>query len=673
MSVFTTIGRENWVGENDLAFAIRDRFAVSPGHTLIITKRVTPTWFDATPEEQRAIFELVDRVKADLDAEVHPDGYNVGFNAGAAAGQTVDHLHVHVIPRFDGDMDDPRGGVRHVIPSKGNYLADATLEPDTVEPPSHDLVTTQGRRMLLELLRCFANDEFNRIDLLVSFVKRSGIKHLLHDLDRAVANGAQVRLLTTNYLAITDARALRILLNRSQTGEGVTTPTEPARGSLEIRVFNDPSTSFHPKAYLFTSDEAAVRVGFVGSSNLSDSALTSGVEWNLRTRDTAVLTSEFERLWSDGRSVVLTHEWLVGYEAFQAERAGLPAPASSSGPTASTLDVDIVEDETLEDVPAPRGVQPDVLAALSATRLDGHQAGLVVMATGLGKTWLAAFDVAEVNPTRTLFVAHRKEILTQARDIFAQVLPDKRSSLWVDGERDLSGDIVFASIAGLAGVLPQLDPAAFDYVIVDEFHHADAPSYRRLLVRLRPQFLLGLTATPERADGADLLALCSDNLVHDVGLRTGIELGLLVPFRYRGIVDVADYTHIPWRSRRFDIDTLSASLATEARAQQVFDEWLGIGGPDRRAIGFCCSVAHAEFMAEFFTARGVEAVAVHGTTASSAPRTESLERLRSGDLSIIFTVDLFNEGVDIPEVDLVMFLRPTHSPVVFFQQLGRGL
>lgn len=674
VSVFLTIGREHWVGENELAFAIRDRYPVAPGHTLIITKRVTPTWFDATSDEQRAIFEIVDQVKTDLDAEFSPDAYNVGFNAGAAAGQTVDHLHVHVIPRYVGDMADPRGGVRHVIPHKGNYLAGPST---TLQPPAQttgpDLVTTDGRLMLLELLRCLGNDELNRIDLLVSFIKRSGFKHLRSDLDKALSHGATVRVLTTNYLGITDARALRLLHDRAHDTD---TP-----GTLEVRIFDGGSTSFHPKAYLFSSDATGHRVGFVGSSNLSDSALTSGVEWNLRTPHTEPLVAEFDRLWNDRRSIPLTHEWLVAYETDQAAQA-TQTPAQPPGPGDATDDIDTFDAESPEELPTPRRIQVDVLSQLAATRADGHKAGLVVLATGLGKTWVSAFDAASFDaqhravndgqPTKILFVAHRREILLQARDVFAQVLPHHRASMWVDTERDPSGDIVFASIAGLHRHLDDIAPDAFDYVVVDEFHHADAPTYRRLIAHLRPAFLLGLTATPERSDGADLLALCADNLVAEVDLREGINLKMLVPFRYRGIVDTAEYAHLPWRSKRFDPDALTSALTTEQRVRQVFHEWTEADGANRRAIGFCSSIRHADYMAQYFRSRGIDAVAVHASS-SSAPRGESLERLRLGELPIIFTVDVFNEGVDIPDVDLVLFLRPTDSPIVFFQQLGRGL
>lgn len=679
MSVFAEIDPQEWVASNDLAFAIRDRYPVGEGHTLVIPRRVVPTWWDASRDEHHAILDLIDVVKRRLDVEFAPDGYNVGFNAGAAAGQTVDHLHVHVIPRYDGDMDDPRGGVRHVIPSKGNYLADASSRRRDPVPAS--LVSPLDGRLELELLRCMIRPDLDRIDLLVSFVMRSGIDLVARHLDEALARGAQVRLLTTDYLYITDAGALGFFLDR----------VGPA---LDVRVFSDPSTSFHPKAYMFWASGTGEGVAFVGSSNLSRSGLSGGVEWNIETRHVGQLVEEFERLWRDARSRPLTPDWLHEYDLERRARRRLEAfvqqhadgAEASSASLTEGLDATGTSDHADEEfgaavaeaggedaeAPTPWSVQREALAALEAVRRDGHRAGLVVMATGLGKTWLAAFDSTRPQFRRTLFVAHREEILNQARDTFRRIRPGGRLTMFTGAEREPDGDVAFASVQSLHRHLGRFEPERFDYVIVDEFHHAAATTYRRVLAHFRPQFLLGLTATPDRADAADLLALCDDNLVHDVGLVEGVRRELLSPFRYRAIRDVIDYEHIPWRSGRFDPEELTTQLATARRAEQVLDEWRASGGAARRALGFCSTIAHAEFMADQFRAAGVPAVAVHSGPASAA-RAESLDRLARGELAMLFTVDLFNEGVDVPNVDLVMLLRPTESPVVFFQQLGRGL
>ncbi len=657
MSVFLDLDPSNWVGSNELAFALRDGFPVSPGHTLVIPRRLIAEWWEATPAERLAMFELVDDIKRRLDEEFAPDGYNVGFNAGSAVGQTVGHLHLHVIPRFDGDVPDPRGGVRHVIPERGNYLG--PTGPRARAAPT--LITQFDGHLRLELLRCLIREDLDRIDLLVSFVMRSGIDIVKGRLDDALARGAHVRLLTTDYLQVTDSSALGFFLDRLDSD---------GPGRLEARVFSDPSTSFHPKAYIFSSSESGSGVAFVGSSNLSYSGISTGVEWNIETREVDNLIGQFDRLWTDERSLPLTAAWLARYEQSRAARR----LAMEDGAQATSDDLPAVAElEAEAEQPIqPWSVQAEALSALTATRLDGHRAGLVVMATGLGKTWLAAFDSTRPEFRRVLFVAHRDEILKQARDVYRQIRPGGQLTLFTGEERDADGDVVFASVQSLHRNLGRFDAETFDYIVVDEFHHAAAHTYRKVIAHFRPEFLLGLTATPSRADNADLLALCSDNLIYDCGLVEGVNRQLLSPFRYRAIPDVADYEHIPWRNGRFDPEELTAQIATQQRAQQVLDEWAALDGPSRHALGFCCTIAHADFMADFFRRNGVAAVAVH-SGGSSSPRTESLDRLEEGAVSVIFTVDLFNEGLDVPSIDLVMMLRPTESGVVFLQQLGRGL
>ncbi|GIU85471.1 MAG: hypothetical protein KatS3mg008_2246 [Acidimicrobiales bacterium] len=692
MSVFLEVDPGDWLASNELAFAIRDRFPVTPGHSLVVPRRVFAEWWDATPQEKRAMLELVEVVKRRLDAEYAPAGYNVGFNSGRAAGQTVDHLHIHVIPRYWGDVPDPRGGIRHVIPERANYLARRPAE----SPHGQSLVTSLGGRLKLELIRCLLRPDLDRIDLLVSFVMRSGVDLVARHLDDALGRGATVRLLTTDYLQITDTSALGFFLDRSH-GDGP--------GSLEVRVFSDPATSFHPKAYIFWSSSSGDGVAFVGSSNLSRSGIVGGIEWNVETRHVAELRAEFESLWSDPRAIPVTHRWLERYEEIRRRRLEALSAFVEAGETTAEASAELLVEAAGENsavaereqgrplaeaaphakiaahqgvasglagAPRPWSVQAEALAALEATRIEGHRAGLVVMATGLGKTWLAAFDSTRPEFRRVLFVAHREEILRQARDVYRRVRPAGALTMYTGAERDQSGEVVFAGVQSLHRNLGDFRPDEFDYVVVDEFHHAAARTYRRVLAHFRPKFVLGLTATPNRADAADLLALCSDNLVYDCGLVEGVSRGLLCPFTYRAIRDVADYEQIPWRNGRFDLEALTASLATARRARQALDEWRAAGGESRRTLGFCCTIAHAEFMAEQFRQQGVSAVAVH-SGASSAPRAETLERLARGDLDVIFTVDVFNEGVDIPEVDLVLMLRPTESPVVFFQQLGRGL
>ncbi|MDQ1245688.1 MAG: hypothetical protein QG597_55, partial [Actinomycetota bacterium] len=271
---------------------------------------------------------------------------------------------------------------------------------------------------------------------------------------------------------------------------------------------------------------------------------------------------------------------------------------------------------------------------------------------------------------RVLFVAHREEILNQTREVFRRIRPDARIGLIKGPRLDLDADIVLASVQTLAQRLDQVPPDWFDYIVVDEFHHAAAETYRRVIDHVRPTFLLGLTATPDRMDNADLLALCEDNLVYECGLADGIAGDLLVPFEYFGVPDAVDFRPLPWRNSRFDPTALEHALIAAERITAAYDAWTAHRGT--RTLAFCVSQRHADVMAEAFRDRGVRAVAVHAGE-GSAPRHASLDAFARGELDVIFSVDLFNEGLDVPAIDTILLLRPTASPVVFLQQLGRGL
>ncbi|HZK99057.1 MAG TPA: DUF3427 domain-containing protein, partial [Caulobacteraceae bacterium] len=309
---------------------------------------------------------------------------------------------------------------------------------------------------------------------------------------------------------------------------------------------------------------------------------------------------------------------------------------------------------------------------LEATREAGYQAGLVVLATGLGKTWLSAFDTDRPEFRRVLFVAHREEILGQALESFRAIRPTGRLGRYSGAAKDEGADVLFASIQTLGRPehLRRFAPDAFDYIVIDEFHHASARTYRTLIDHFRPKFLLGMTATPERTDGGDLLGLCQENLVFDCGLAPGIEAGLLCPFHYFGVPDAVEYSNIPWRGAGFDETALTNALATQARAHNALEQLGRHGGG--KTLAFCCSQRHADFMAGFFNDAGQRSVAVHSGP-TSAPRTTSLQALEAGDLDIVCAVDMFNEGVDVPAIDTILMLRPTASAIVWTQQMGRGL
>lgn len=504
---------------------------------------------------------------------------------------------------------------------------------------------------------CAGVNQAAEIDLAVAFVKATGLRLLMPDLHGALAADgarsagvARVRVLTSDYLDVTDPEALRLLMLLQAKG-------------AQVRVYESAGSSFHLKAYLFsgiTSGDGPRGIAFIGSSNISRQALQNGLEWNMRADypEPGYLDAraKFEELFGDARCVDLTDPWIDAYERRRVPLLQAVAPGSNE----------------VEPPPTPSLVQRDALLALAMTREEGFRRGLVVLATGLGKTWLAAFDAAQVGARRILFVAHREEILNQAAATFVRIRPGLRVGFYMGQSRDMKVDVLCASVQTLSrnAHLERFSPQHFDYVVVDEFHHAAAATYRRLLSHFAPQFMLGLTATPDRTDQSDILSLCDENLVFTCGLFNGIKEKLLVPFHYFGIFDTEiDYAAIPWRNGRFDPELLSHKLATLARARHALREWQR--HKQTRTLAFCASIAHAEYMSAQFKKAGVACAAVY--SGSTLSRADALERLSNGRLEVIFSVDLFNEGVDLPALDTVMMLRPTESKILFLQQLGRGL
>lgn len=517
--------------------------------------------------------------------------------------------------------------------------------------PVSKLVTGGEENPFLPHL-CAAIHQAHRVDMAVAFIKITGLRLLLPDLleslqrSEAELRPAQLRILTSDYLDVTDPEALRLLMLLAEQG-------------ADVRVYQSQGSSFHLKAYLFSGQDWGR--AFIGSSNISRQALKQGLEWNYRINypgDDGYLEAcrRFDELFAHPRNAVLSDAWIEEYE----QRRIKPVQSFEPGSTES------------EPPPIASSVQNAALQALSATREQGYMRGLVVLATGLGKTWLAAFDVKQMGARRVLFVAHREEILNQAAATFARIQPSARIGFYRGQQRDSQVDILCASVQTIGKVqhLERFKPQHFDYIIVDEFHHASAPIYHRLLKHFAPAFLLGLTATPDRTDNANILALCDDNLVYQRDLFSGVSEKLLVPFHYFGIFDSdVDYQSIPWRNGRFDPELLANKLATLGRARHALNNWRLHA--QTRTLAFCVSTRHADYMAEHFRKKGVRAAAVYAD--SQLSRGEALEQLRAGELQVLFSVDLFNEGVDLPVIDTVMMLRPTESKILFLQQLGRGL
>ena len=641
---------------DSLLKGIWDAFPVTEGHLLITPHRHVPSWSELYAAEQAALTQAIAKAQAMISERWPAEAFNVGFNDGAAAGQTIPHFHLHVIPRREGDVADPRGGVRHVIPGKGNYLAGPTPSESVAGvsvPHDRALIAGGEDALIRHLLPHIADAE--RVDVAVSFAMESGVRLLRPHFQDLLGRKGALRFLTGDYLDVTDPDALRRLVD-----------LEGLAGNAEFLVFEAGTTGFHPKSWIFHLRNGA-GVAVVGSSNLSAAALESGVEWNYR-----VLTADqgggwrdvldgFEALVRRPEIKPLNHDWIDAYE-----RRRVVTERNFRG-------VEAVE-EPPPFAPPPHIIQQQALAALEATRVAGFGAGMVVLATGLGKTWLSAFDADRPEFRRVLFVAHREEILTQAMETFRVRRPKARLGRYTGGEKEPDADVMFASIQtlGRTAHLSRFEPDAFDYIVVDEFHHASARTYRALIEHFTPRFLLGLTATPDRMDGGDLLGLCQNNLVFRCDAFAGIERGLLSPFGYFGVPDTVDYSNIPWRGGRFDEERLELALATQARAQNAYEQHARLKGEGTRTVAFCCSQRHADFMAEFFRGKGLRCAAVHAG-ATSAPRASSLQGLRDGDLDVLFAVDMFNEGVDVPEIDTVLMLRPTESTTIWMQQFGRGL
>jgi superfamily II DNA or RNA helicase/HKD family nuclease len=498
----------------------------------------------------------------------------------------------------------------------------------------------------------------DKVDLLCAFVRFAGLRLVRNELEAFVRRGGQLRVIASVYTGSTEKRALDELV---------------ALGARVKVSYETDQTRLHAKAWLFERS-SGFHTAYIGSSNLTQSAMVEGLEWNVRvsgTDNTNIVDrvrATFEQYWNEPAFVEYSPTRDGERLAAALDRQRQPAPLDAAERLIG-LNLDL----------APQPHQALMLEELEAERTRGHFRNLVVAATGTGKTWVSAFDYRRLRAAgfeRLLFVAHRDEILTQSQLVFQLVLRDSSfGERFVGSERPVVGDHVFASIQSLHRHVDAIDPFAWDVVIVDEFHHAEGDTYRRLLNRLAPKVLVGLTATPERADDRSILHWFDDRIACEVRLWQALEQGLLSPFHYFGTFDGSDLRGLSFRRGQYAIAELEATyLGDRERANRVLQAVAQyVPDPHRmRALGFCVSVAHAQFMADRFEAAGISAIALHANSPAT-DRKSTVSRLERGDLHAIFTVDLFNEGIDIPTVDTVLLLRPTGSSTVFLQQLGRGL
>ncbi|QXX29847.1 DUF3427 domain-containing protein [Bacillus amyloliquefaciens] len=496
----------------------------------------------------------------------------------------------------------------------------------------------------------------DRVDFMVSFTRWSGVQLLIPPLQELANRHVPVRIITSTYMGITEPKALRHLLQFE---------------NVELRIVNEYKKSFHTKAYLFERCSGQHSV-IVGSSNLSQAALTTGYELNVRLPETRYLpvyqqTKDlFDTVWNE-KTQPVDEQFLQAYEEFQAGSQKVSASFAAQNSLYKTK-------------MSPNAMQKEALRNLKKTRNEGETKAVIIAATGTGKTFLAAFDFEQFKPNKYLFLAHREELLSKAIETFKKVTNNHEDfGLLTGTKKERDKRFLFSTIQTLhkKDTLESFSTDEFDYIVIDEFHHAEASTYQAVLNYFTPKFLLGLTATPERLDGKDVLQICDHNVVYEIRLRDALKAELLAPFHYFGISDhTVDYEKVKVKNGLYEEKSLVDHLKTHKRVEYIIKmiNMYGFYGEKMVGLGFCTNVEHAIYMSDEFNKSGFYTTYLTGND-SPAKRQEVIRQLEDPhhSLELIFTVDIFNEGIDIPKLNLLLFLRPTESPTIFIQQLGRGL
>jgi superfamily II DNA or RNA helicase len=510
------------------------------------------------------------------------------------------------------------------------------------------IVNSDRGNLLNELVKSM--NECKRFYFSVAFINFSGLQLLLDPLKEAQEKGVKGKVITSTYLNFTEAKALEKIKEFNH---------------VELKVFvTAKEIGFHTKAYIFEYEDTYKVI--IGSSNITQSALKSNIEWNVEiiSKEDAYfikeVLKEYDHLWNISQDA--DDDFITKYEDFLKS-------------IKSTQSAQQLIYERAEYI-IPNRMQKRAIENLDRLRSFGEKKALVIAATGTGKTYMSAFDVKNYKPRKLLFIVHREEILRKAKETFEKLLPNERITfgLLTGNHKEKHVDYVFATIQTISRCYHEFDQEEFDYLIIDEAHHATSPTYQTVLKYFEPKFTLGMTATPERSDANNVFNLFDNNVALEVRLHEALEDELVIPFHYFGISDIEgiDLSGVSID----DIAEITKRLKVNERVDFIIEKmnFYGYDGEKRKCLGFCASIEHAQYMAAEFNKRGYKSTCLHGGD-SAEIRERMMNRLENDqdELEVIFTVDIFNEGVDIPSVNSVLMLRPTNSPIVFIQQLGRGL
>lgn len=525
-----------------------------------------------------------------------------------------------------------------LIDNKINSLPD--LQPQIIYNDYNS-----GSNLLVELLQELQTCK--RFYFAIAFITQSGLICLKECLKLLQEKNITGDILTTDYLYFNQPKALQELQQYP---------------NLNIRIYT--KENFHIKGYIFEQNDYYTLI--VGSNNLTQTALKANKEWSLKINSLANgalinnTLSQFQQMWQE--SLPLTDIWLKQYATKYHSLQKLKRQFATAQENISTNDI------------APNKMQQEALTALAKLQQDNKHKALLISATGTGKTYLSAFAVKKANPKRLLFLAHREQILKQACKTFAKIIPDIQYGILSANHKDFHKPYLFATINMLNKEenLTQFTPTHFDYIIIDETHRAGANSYLKILNYFQPQFLLGMTATPERTDGFDIYQLFDHNIAYEIRLNQAMQENLLCPFHYFGITDITV------DDQEINDNSTFNDLTTDARVTHIINQskYYGFSGERLRGLIFCSQIEEAQILSQKFNERGFNTIALSGKD-SQETRTNAIHKLeqkeRSTGLDYIFTVDIMNEGIDIPAINQIIMLRPTKSAITFVQQLGRGL